>query len=715
MPSSPGRTKPQLPPSFIVIRDILDESIPPYPGKLIDVIGVVKDHRLPVPTNGTDFKAALTLYDLTTQDGDNGIVFNIFRPEAEMPQVSAGDVVMIFQVKVQRFRSDPISLISSRYTTCISVYSAPKIPKPPASAEVALLPHRGHFSRGPNSKENEYASYFYHEIDKDFVPDPAEFQKRAATSLNIKQKFSLLKDVREGNFYDLIVQICREPFVFMDRVTLYVSDYTENDQFFHYTWEGVKDLANFRADPYGYTGKRVKEKKSDWVGPYGKNAIQITCWEPHANLLKSEGARAGEWLFLRNVQIKFGRDGTNLEGFLRGDHNKINVDILDTTTDADAETLDPRLKEGIRRWRDYTKQKKSQIKQITKGRSGLGAGKAGRAGRTGGASRERDTESGSTAGGKRKASELSEGSEKTLGTKEKRKLKREALQKKEDELRKERDRILGFNDQITCESHTAEVTPLSSILEPLTHNTTDLDGTPIEITLPFTCAKYRTMVRVVDFFPDDLEDFAVPRKHAAWELVSDNGSNNGSDDGSGSGSDSDESMNGGGGGGGRLTWEWRFALLLEDPTPKPGRQQARVWVVVDNPEAQCLTQLDAANLREDPHTLDAFREKMFTLWGNLEEIKAARREKAEKKRMLVHTRVDGIMRLEKPPLESSDNEDDDEREGRGRDQEISNKPFKCCIKQFGIQVREKDEERMNAGRGGKRWERCFGLFGTKIC
>jgi len=42
-----------------------------------------------------------------------------------------------------------------------------------------------------------------------------------------------------------------------------------------------------------------------------------------------------------------------------------------------------------------------------------------------------------------------------------------------------------------------------------------------------------------------------------------------------------------------------------------------------------------------------------------------------------------------------------------------NKPFTCCIKQYGVKVEEKDPLKADAGNG-QRWQRVFGLFGTFI-
>ncbi len=76
--------------------------------------------------------------------------------------------------------------------------------------------------------------------------------------------------------------------------------------------------------------------------------------------------KAKQWLLLRNVQIKYGQNGMNLEGYLRGDLDsarvKLNVSIFDTH-DA-RETIDPRLKNAVRRFRDYVRQYKADIKRL---------------------------------------------------------------------------------------------------------------------------------------------------------------------------------------------------------------------------------------------------------------------------------------------------------------------------------------------------------------
>lgn len=69
---------------------------------------------------------------------------------------------------------------------------------------------------------------------------------------------------------------------------------------------------------------------------------------------------------------------------------------------------------------------------------------------------------------------------------------------------------------------------------------------------------------------------------------------------------------------------------------------------------------------------------------------------------------------DKPPLEDSDCDEGDGGGDAAARLKVSNKAFTCCIQQYGVAVDETDPSIADAGEG-KRWERVFGLFGTKIC
>lgn len=596
------------------------------------------------------------------------------------------------ELQIQRWNNNPISLITNQ-RTAIRVYSTTKIPKYPKPATKALQARAGkELEKAPSEVENVYVSYFYNKIDKGAVPEPEEFQLMVSRSANAKQKFSLLEDVLESKFCDLIVQVCRDPFGEGERVTLYVSDYTENAGFFNYTWDGVQDLDSGGGDMYGYTSKRRDsdgETSNKWVGPYGKRAMQITAWEPHASIIRDD-VKAGDWVRLKNVQIKMGHDGNNLEGAMREERNlintqKVNVDVLDTH---DKDGIDPRLKDAIRRWRDYTKKKNKQVKTL-KASEGKRKSTVG----------EADDKPRKASEGKRKHTVDDTDESSKVNSKARRKRQRAETHKRvEEQETKLREEILGLNPLMICESPPDRpFMHIASILEKQYYDTT-IDGDKIRLPLPFVNANYCANVRVVDFHPKRLEDFARPRKVNAFDVLSDDSGNESASD---SDEEEDDDVRAG-------RWEWRFALLLEEVSPK-AKDPKRLWAVVNNMEAQYLTNMDATDLREDETTLIALREKLFTLWGNLEERKhweLAQETEARK-------RKPGAA----PPPSMSDDEDGGTRRLSKAQQKyaptVSNKPFTCCIKQYGIRKKETDPALADAGPE-HRWKRVFGLFGTKI-
>lgn len=210
----------------------------------------------------------------------------------------------------------------------------------------------------------------------------------------------------------------------------------------------------------------------------------------------------------------------------------------------------------------------------------------------------------------------------------------------------------------------------------------------------------------MDFHPASLEDFAVSRRRTDNDCLSDNSADDIDPD-----SDSDDntrrsSRN--------RVWEWRFALKLEEARPpalaRKDKRPATAWVHVGNPEAQLLTDIDARDLRApggEEH-LGMLREQMFKLWGDLEERKVDL--EARKKELR-----DRILRGMPPPSSGAGGgEVEEEATEQSLDLgQISNKPFACCIQQYGVKVEAEEGEEDNAGEG-KRWQRMFGLFGTKI-
>ena len=168
---------------------------------------------------------------------------------------------------------------------------------------------------------------------------------------------------------------------------------------------------------------------------------------------------------------------------------------------------------------------------------------------------------------------------------------------------------------------------------------------------------------MVDFFPDDIADFAAPHRSSDYEVLSDYEESECSDiETSGTGD---------------LQWEWRFFLLVEDagPAPANGQQRAQMQLLVAEQDGDYLLDMEASDLHQDPQQVARLREKLFVLWGDLQERKEAVAE--------------GETITSVKPLA---------------------KPFECLIKEYGVPARTegcKAEEVSD-------FERMFRIWGTSV-
>lgn len=244
---------------------------------------------------------------------------------------------------------------------------------------------------------------------------------------------------------------------------------------------------------------------------------------------------------------------------------------------------------------------------------------------------------------------------------------------------------------VKCENQNKRASSVAQILAPSYHKIT-IDGNELSLRMPFKNSEFRTNVRVVDYWPPKLEDFArAKKKTSIYDSLSDN------EDWS-SDSESDKDL---------MTkyttvrdWEWHFRLALEDATAGENEQKQTLWAVVDDQSAQCLLSLDASNLRQNSGELDTLRDKLFYLWGDLEEHKRQAEAKTVRR-----------ARNDLPPPDSSD-----ASSGQGSLQHgtVANRPFSCCIREFGVKVSAKDPSKAGDAGDGKQWERVFKFFGARL-
>ncbi len=171
-------------------------------------------------------------------------------------------------------------------------------------------------------------------------------------------------------------------------------------------------------------------------------------------------------------------------------------------------------------------------------------------------------------------------------------------------------------------------------------------------------------------------------------------------------------------------------------------EKGKMWVLVDNQAAQGLLNIkeDATCLKKDKVLLEKVREQLFKLWGDLEERKAESLSplptaQDDPSSSFASDFSDQVPKVGAQPDVDSDLEGEVLDAGSGKRQpsveevvassgeggkgekdkglKVKNKAFICCIKQYGVKVREEERGKMNAGEGW-RWQRMFGLFGTTI-
>lgn len=706
----PLSSAPMLPPGFKTVEEIRNLASDQIKGGvLVSVIGFVNDYQPPVPMrNGSDpWKCTFEIKDYSVQDTSWGLKVNIFGDDFHMPMISGvRDAVLIRKAKVQMWKG-AISLIKNRATE-FHVLSAGKIPRSP---EVVNSPWQSTpgLIRKPNAEETRYVVLASSGIDEMGMPSRQEFLIKTEQAMNVKDKFSLLKDVKPDRFYNILGQVIKIFDGTAGTLTVYLSDYSPNSSFYHYAWDAAQDSDPSERDEYGNHKTKPKAAK-EWPGPYGKMSIQLTLFDEHAQLFR-EKVKVEEWVLLSNVQMKFGKSGGCLEGFLRGDPNQyegtVRVEVMKQKEEK--EDNNPRWKDAIRRKLDYEKKFEKQKQELLDLAAGVGQ------------KRKQDDEP------------------IKKNSKQRRREAQAAIEEKVAASEAKLVEKLNLNENVRCNYPDIPTLSLSTLLQPqkLLLNGEDRQ----EVVLPFIAANYRANVRVVGYFPPRLEDFATGRRVSEYDMLSDYSG----------GEDSDpEEFNRSwksGKGAPIMTWEWRFALEVEDASSKGPR--AKMWLMVDNAAAEGLLNLDATNLRSrgGKDTLRELKEKLCILWGDLEEQKSASSlpaSKGESKLTSLTLNTEPPSSLPpfkaggQPSVDSDDENDFSAKQistkfSRGsvlserilntsltdastkaeEQPVIHNKAFTCCIKQYGVKFIEKDASNANAGNG-KRWERKFGLFGVTI-
>ncbi|GIJ89273.1 hypothetical protein Asppvi_008204 [Aspergillus pseudoviridinutans] len=594
---------------------------------LVSVIGLVVDVFEGAFQSSRSWCITFTLKDTDFGNGHvwDGLKIKYFKfNQSQLPPVRVRDVILLRNITINKFKGRPLGVAPDESTIPWAIFR-------PEPGFVDISPICGPVPFEPSYSEKSYAlslidkssnfKFFRNASNEKTAPPTLRSVKSvvSAPQSNANRRFSLIKDVEERTFVDLTGEVVKIFTNDSEKVALYLTDYTTNEGLHNYTI----DANNAReGDEYAY----LQRSKKQWQGPAGRMTLQITLWDPHASFAR-EHLKEGSIVRLRNVHIKRSRiEGTPLEAAMHCDRqnpDEMNIRLIDAEKDE-------RGRELLRRRKGYW---------------------------------ESDPR-------KRKAEEMEETSSRRSKS-QKSQNKTARAKREEGQISLSLPKKYDINKTIQASNPSIRCTSLADILDGEFHENISPDH--IEYRIPFQNVCYRATVRVVDFFPPKLEDFAVPDEsdHKQMDEIHNSHSSN-------SPSHS-------------IRWQWRFCLLVENVPPHlHGKSSERMKLFVSGADAEYLLKLDAADLRKNLSKLGRLRETLVHLWGNLEE----RKQEAASK--------DGSNVQALGP--------------------VSSRPFTCCIKEYGVRCGH--EKATDAGEMDDRtgcshetcfgWERRFAMFNTTI-
>jgi protection of telomeres protein 1 len=206
------------------------------------------------------------------------------------------------------------------------VFHVKDIPEKFSPAE-PLFPHQ--LCRGikePTPQELSYAVYLHTSSHIEIPANPVNLPLQSNdlnANANISatfefvsdersyEKTSLIENVERQKFYDLTVQVVKVYSASLDRVELYVTDYTENEGLYNY---GQKAEGR-DGDDHSY----IQERSKDWNGPLGRRTLQVCLYDSHAEHAHDK-VKVDDIVLLKNVRIKDGKGlGSMMDGAMHGD------------------------------------------------------------------------------------------------------------------------------------------------------------------------------------------------------------------------------------------------------------------------------------------------------------------------------------------------------------------------------------------------------------
>ncbi|KAJ5279119.1 hypothetical protein N7478_004491 [Penicillium angulare] len=599
------------------VEDLVDVATACARREPVNVVGVVVDQMSAMSTRGGSFCITFEIKDEHFDDRawENSLKVRYFADnESHLPHVLLNDVVLFRNIRITNYQNRPHGVVGQNQKVSWAIFR----PEIDASKDPAITTGPNEFS--PTSTEKKKALEL---LDKaapflqlplarssrrSDLPAPSSTVIEASISSKKSQftNVTLIKDLQPDRFCRVVGQVVKDHHYEGDKSTIWITDYTEQGDLPDHEKDG-EDTGS-HGDPYGHLSN-----KKQWPGPWGRFTLQVTLWDPHATFAR-KNVKIGDIVLLTYVRPKFSSYG-GLEAAVHEDkrfQRNIHIQTVSPDYDKDAQELMKRRKEY---WKIHGT-KKEETRPAKKQRKFQEKAK------------EQRKEEGQTA----------------------LPVKAAATAPKTQQNPNVKPREYGVTE-----------TSVDSLLSAETHIISLPGGVSYKV--PFQNVCYALVVRVVDFYPPKLEDFAVQVQSTS---IVDRDSEH-------------------------MAWDWRFCLLVEgvEPLMSKNQQRERVKIFVSGAEAEHLLCLDATNLHLDSDRLDELREKLAILWGDLEEKKRGEPKDIKGKPWA--------------PVK------------------CSNLPFKCCIKEYGVPCRHSEDtdamaidEQLCVQKDCFGWERRFSLYATTI-
>ena len=654
------------------------------PGIQYNAIGVCTDFMEAKKTRGVDMTISFVLHDPSWHD-ESGLSVRFFHKDAaRLPKItSTGDVVILRNVKNTVYHDRKVCFSNSASSWVILEHESVKISTQDDGSDIVIHQSGKGAYKAPHPSPLElqyakailaleHAANWRTPYTITTITENVPSAQRVEAVAMPKDKFALISDIsvqptQKGIFRDLLCEV-RKTYNpgYGDRCELFVTDYTENQHLYDYKHSEIEEGMGFDCgDRFGY----VDGTHKIWPGPWGKMTMNINCFPPHCHFVL-EHVNLGDFVRLRNVQIKWDRDGTHLEGVCRTDQLYPDRLSVQSVSVSEAKT-DEKLKELLKRKWNYEELCKAQnlrfirdAKPIKDRKGKPDAGKENMPPNVEASKKNRDRKQ-QRKETKAKKAALASGATTAIG--------KQALTKQP-----------ATNRNVRCNNIDISLTQISTILDPTILARHTQAGNLY--TLPFQNSVYRSRVRVVDFFPPSLTDFCVPIRDSEYGHLSDHESVSDVDPTQDK-MDLDDAD---------VRWEWCFVLLVEDAKPVPGIEPAQMELLVCARDGDFLLRQDACNLRVDSHALAKLRETLFHLWGDLQ----------EQKEEVLQAQEDAMKQDEGRMLLQGE-------QGRNEPPELkpNGRPFECFIKEYGAPAEGEENAKEE---DVESWERCFRLCFTTV-